>query len=69
MPLTFFGMLVSRFCLQVLLQFRLHRRIDDPLDRFWEYVKTLLGEPFRKFGREGKVLSVGQGVFPFSLVT
>jgi len=48
MPFSFFGMLV-RFCFQVLLPFRLHRRIDDHLDQFRQDVKTLLAHPFHKF--------------------
>jgi hypothetical protein len=48
MPLTFLGMLI-RFCLQVLLSFRLHRRIDDHLDQLWQNVKSLFADPFQKF--------------------
>jgi len=50
MPLTFFGMLV-RLCFQMLLSFRLHRRIDDHPDQLRQYVKTVLAYPFQKFCR------------------
>ena len=46
-PLTFFGMLV-RFRFQLLLTFRLHRRIDDHLDQLRKNVNTLLAHPFHK---------------------
>jgi hypothetical protein len=48
MPFSFFGMLV-RFCLQVLLPFRLHCHMDDHLDQLRQNVKTLLAHPFHKF--------------------
>ena len=49
LPLTFYGMLI-RFCFQVLLPFRLHGCIDDYLDQFRQNVKSLLADPFQKFG-------------------